>query len=45
MKKLLISILFLVTFASMMHLLGVFRFRQIVDYANAGRVSQERLPG
>ena len=28
----------------MMHLLGGFRFRQIVDHANAGRVSQARLP-
>jgi hypothetical protein len=44
MKKLLISIFFLVAFVSMMHLSGVFRFIQMVDHANAGRVSQERLP-
>jgi hypothetical protein len=44
MKKLLISILFLVTFALMMHLSGLFRFSQMFDHANATRVSQERLP-
>ena len=44
MKKLVISILFLVTSVSIMHLSGVFRFRQMFDHANAARVSQERLP-
>jgi hypothetical protein len=44
MKKLLISILFLVTFVSMIHLSGLSRFSQMFDHANATRVSQERLP-
>lgn len=44
MKKLLISILFLVTSVSMMHLSGIFLFRQMFDHANAARISQERLP-
>ena len=44
MKKLLISILFLVTLVLMMHLSGLFRFSQMFDNANATRVSQERLP-
>ena len=44
MKKLLISILFLVTFVSLMHLSGLFRFKQMFDHANAARDSQQRLP-
>ncbi len=44
MKKLLISILFLVTFVSMMHVSGLFRLSQMFDHANATFVSQERLP-
>jgi hypothetical protein len=44
MKKLLISILFLVTSVSLMHLSGGIRFGQMVDRANAASVNQERLP-
>jgi hypothetical protein len=36
--------LFLVTSLSMMHLSGIFRFRQMFDHANATRDSQQRLP-
>ncbi len=44
MKKLIISVLFLVTFVSILHVSGLFRFSQMFGYANATRVSQQRLP-
>ena len=44
MKKLLISILLLVTFVSVMLLTGVFSFKQMFDRANAAGSNRERLP-
>ena len=44
MKKLLVSILLLAAFFSVMHLSGVFRFKQMLDRANAAGNNQERLP-
>ena len=44
MKKLFISILFLVLVVSLMHGSGVLRFNHLFDQADAARVGQEGLP-
>ena len=44
MKLLRNSILLLIALVSLMHVLGVFRFRQIYDLANATIGNQEKLP-